>query len=386
MSRSGFDILVLTDPRFSGGTASAVISDVARFSELGLSVGLMPIRSRFFDGTDDLENPHVLKLQDLPGVSLATGTASAELTLLHHPLAFFHGLHTRAELTTRRAVVVTHHPPFRGDGSLEYNPLTVNRQISRAFGCHPWWAPVSGTVRAQLRSFAPLLTLTSEDWTNTFDPDEWRSTRPAFSGPQATVGRHGRADSLKWPDDLAAMTAPLSPGPAWRTRVMGLPDDVRRALGPAADAWEIVRFNAEPVGQFLESLDAFCYFYHPRWIEAFGRTIAEAILMERPCVLDPRLRANFGDLGHYCAPGDAADCLARLHERPEESRQHARDARERAITRFGNASVDARLRALMSDPGMRSRHGAKSTSASTTLRKIVGLARRQRARTTPEIV
>ena len=95
-----------------------------------------------------------------------------DVAFFHHPLPFL-SWHTRACFPLPPAAPSSSPTirPFRGDGSLEYSPLATNRRIYSAFGCWPWWAPVSGVVREQLRSFSPLLTMTSENWTNTFDPN-----------------------------------------------------------------------------------------------------------------------------------------------------------------------------------------------------------------------
>ncbi|SDI62263.1 glycosyltransferase [Alloyangia pacifica] len=382
MSQTSVDIAVVTDPRFSGGTASSVISDVASFLRLGLSVGLVLIRSRFFDSSADQANPQVLALRDLPGVKVMGGEVHANLAFLHHPMAFFRGVEDTIAIRAPSSVLVAHHPPFRGDGSLEYNPLTVERQVLRSLGCRPRWSPVSGTIRAQLRCFAPFLALTCEDWVNTFDAGSWRAELPAFTDGRAVVGRHGRADALKWPERFEEAVGPLSPGAGWKTRIMGLPPGLEQQIAAAGVDWDLVPFNAEPVPDFLRSLDAFCYFYHRLWVEAFGRTIGEAILMERPCVLDPRLEANFGELAYYCRPAEATACLEHLRTHPQATQNACRVARSRAVERFGDASIARRLRALFADPGTRSRLGPKSATAPQTLRKVVGLALREQAEAT----
>ncbi|CAN0606612.1 unnamed protein product, partial [Ectocarpus sp. 12 AP-2014] len=65
-----FDTILLTDPRFMGGTSSAVIADVKAFSNAGLRVGLTLIRSSGFFRVSDEENPEIRALADLPGVTL----------------------------------------------------------------------------------------------------------------------------------------------------------------------------------------------------------------------------------------------------------------------------------------------------------------------------
>ena len=46
----------------------------------------------------------------------------------------------RVRIDADRTVLVAHHVPFRGDGSLEYDPLQTIRQIRRDFGVKPLWA------------------------------------------------------------------------------------------------------------------------------------------------------------------------------------------------------------------------------------------------------
>lgn len=370
------DALVVADPRFSGGSASAVVADVEALSRAGAAVGVMAVTSRFLDGGADRPNAAVLALPDLPGVErVAPGPASARVALLHHPLAFFHGVHERAAIRADRAALVAHHPPFRGDGSLEYAPLAVGRLVRRALGVRPWWAPVSGLVRRQLGAFAPLIRLTSRDWVNAFDGAAWRAERAAFSGGPPTVGRHGRADPLKWPTSGADVTASL-PVEGWRVRVMGCPAEALEAAGADLTGWEVLGFDDEPVARFLSSLDVFAYHHHDRWVEAFGRTVMEAMLTERPCLLDPRLRASFGDRALYCAPAEVAGALSRLRDDPEAARALGRRAREAALREHAASGVTDRLEALARDRGTASRAGA-SVGWPVAARKLAGLARRR---------
>ena len=370
------DVLVVTDPRFAGGTAAAVISDVRSFSASGLKIGLYFIESRFFDGTDDQPSDAVLALSDLSGVIRVSGAVNAQIAFLHHPLAFAHGVTHAIPITARRCVVVAHHPPFRGDGSLEYNPIGIASGIRAAFGCNPWWAPVSGVIRSQLRSFTPFLVMTSENWVNTFDPGSWQPERLAFMEGRAVVGRHGRPDLLKWPATSAEIEAPLRPGKGWHTRIMGCPTEELVQMGVQLEDWDVLAFNAVPVKDFLEGLDAFSYFYHPRWVEAFGRTIAEAILMGRPCVLDPRLEPTFGSLAEYCSPADAPAMLERLRADPARTRKIAAARREQALEIFSSESNMSRLLALAADRGTRARDGLRTATPLVTLRKMTGLKRR----------
>ncbi|MEO1495093.1 MAG: glycosyltransferase [Pseudomonadota bacterium] len=370
------DILLIGDPRFAGGTSAALIADAEAFLALGATVGLMFVTSGFL-GEGDQPNPAVMALADRDGVMVipAAGTVRTGTVFLHHPMVFFHDIAERAEIRADRAALVTHHAPFRGDGSLEYDPVGTARKIHRIFGLSPLWAPISGLCRAQLASFAPLIRLTSEDWINTFETSDWTPVREILSGDVLTIGRHGRVDFLKWPETADQIAACLPEGQDRRIRVMGCPEDHLRDIGADMSGWDLVPYGAEPVRDFLDSLDVFSYFHHPLWVETFGRTVAEAALMGRALVLDPALEATFGDIALYPRPAEVSDVIARLVSDPVEARTRGTRAREVALARYSSASVAARLKALETDQGTVARTGARAPLG--TLRKTIGLYRRR---------
>ena len=375
-----FDVIVVTDPRFSGGTAAALIADIDAFQALDLRVGLFLVSSSFFDQGADKPNDAVLSLPMRDGVELVEAGASVacEVAFFHHPLAFNFDIAESAQIDTKKAVIVAHHPCFRGDGSLEYNPVSVSNRVRRQFKVQPLWAPVSGLVRQQLRSFCPLIGMTQQDWNNIFDVEYWRADEPAFSGTNPVVGRHSRPDTLKWPSRAEDLAKSLAAGPDWTVRIMGWPDGGFDFDVPNSDTWDILSFNQVPVRDFLSSIDVFAYHFSDLWVEAFGRTVTEAILMERPCLLDPRLEQTFGDLATYCRPDEVEDHLRRLRENPQVARARAKTARDGIVEIVGASAMGRRYAAIRADSGTYARTGAKTASPLVTLRKSLGLMRRAR--------
>lgn len=373
------DVLLVADPRFAGGTSSALASDCRSFLACGLTVGLLLIRSGFFrEGSGCPPQSGVLALRSLDGVVEVPsgGEVEADVAFFHNPLAFGPNLAGDARLRARCGVMVAHHAPFRSDGSLEYDPVATGLRILRRFGVYPHWAPISALTRAQLRSFVPLLRLLPEDWVNTFDPAEWRSRRPVFTGQRPTVGRHGRPDPNKWPATAAEIEATLPAHRGWRVRVLGFPGEGLDDPGADTSGWELVPFGGEPVDRFLDTLDVFSYFPGPRLTEAFGRTVAEASLMGRPCVLDRRLEPTFGDIALYCDPLDVPDVLERLAGDPEAARAFGERARIACIERFGASSVGARLGRLLSREDRPHPPVARHVGPLRSARKWLGLYRR----------
>lgn len=378
MADAKIDVLLVADPRFAGGTSSALATDCRALVALGMKIGLLRVSSSFLETGRNAPSPDVLALLDLPEVrDVAPGsTVTAKAAFFHHPLAFRREVPERAVVRADRAVVVAHHTPFRGDGSLEYDPLAVTRRIRRGFGARVWWAPNSELTRRHLRSFSPLIRLTSENWFNLFDVRRFRAARPAFGAGAPTVGRHGRVDPLKWPDRAEAAAASLPTAEGWRVRIMGCPRPALEARGVDLSRWEVLDFNAEPVRDFLESLDVFSYHFSESLVESFGRTVVEAMLMERPCVLDPRLEATFRGLASFCRPEETAAVLSRLRDDPGAARAAAARAREACVRRYAIDSIGERMSRLLADPGVRSRAGEKEARLLAAARKYVGHHRR----------
>lgn len=375
-----YDAIVVADVRFSGGSTAALAADVTAMAALGMKVGLIFVRSSYLDDERDPENPKALALSDIEGVTrLSTDVpAEAELVFLHHPLVFFRGIEERLQLTADRAVIVTHHAPFRADGSMEWDPIATCRRARQLTGLSTWYAPISGAVRAQLASFAPLVRQTSADWPNIFDPGDWPEVRPILTGSGVTIGRHGRSDPLKFPATGVDIDASLPASGSVRVRLLGCPAEALARKGAHPDRWEILPFGAKPVPDFLNSLDIFTYHYHPNLQEAFGRTVVEASLCGRPCLLDPRLRSTFGDMAEYCSPAETAEALARLAGDAPGTRARAASARAEAISRYSAGAIGERLDILRRDQGD-ARRMTGSASPLRVLRKLAGLYKRRAA-------
>ena len=101
-----------------------------------------------------------------------------------------------------------------------------------------------------------------------------------------TVGRLSRDVIEKHhPEDKSLYQKLASQGIC--IRVLGgrvLCDSSPETTGFSSGRIEIMQERAEPSNEFLHSLDCFYYRTHPRWIEAHGRVIAEAMSTGIPVV------------------------------------------------------------------------------------------------------
>lgn len=380
MTANRYDALILVDPRFMGGTATAVDSDVRTLAAAGLTIGLYFVEGRGFFLPEETPNPKLEALFDLDGVTRipAGETARARIAFFHHPQPFQFGVGNPITVEADNSVIVCHQAPFKGDGALDYDPFAIQKRIREQFGVNPLWAPISGICRAQFRSFAPFLRLTRQDWPNTFHIEDWVPKRDKLTTPDLTVGRHGRPHADKWGDTGTDIAASLPAGPHTHIRTMGTDAAFFEEMGVDVSAWDVLPFNAEPVVDFLDSLDVFSYFHSARWTETFGRTVAEAMLLGVRCILDPSLKATFGEHAIYCAPSEVARVLDHIRADLPGARAAAAKAQAWCIETYATQSVPARMETFVSDPGTTSRRGPVTASPLTAARKWTGYQRRRR--------
>ena len=127
-------------------------------------------------------------------------------------------------------------------------------------------------------------------------PDDWPNIcDQPFLAPTPTPrdrrGRHSRAGFEKFPP-LAALRAQFPPQ-AERCAILGADTLLldRESMPPH---WQLLRFGAMPVPDFLASIDFFVYFTHPLWRESYGRAIAEAIAAGKLVITDAATAEPFG--------------------------------------------------------------------------------------------
>lgn len=376
------DVTLITDPRFMGGTASAFVTDAAAFLDAGLKVSIVLFRSNNFFQPDDGDNPALTDLATDPRLVKEPGFSTA--LFFHNPQIF--GPHQTQGTELRRLLpkydmsfMIAHHPPFLGNGALCYDPLGVSRGLAKRVGTAPRWLPVSGLVRGQLQSFAPLIDLGQEDWVNSFDTTAWRGSDDKLQSKVLNIGRHGRAHPDKWPDDPMDLAASLPASDLTRVRILGADPAFFKERGVDISRWEILPFGAETPARFLAELDVFSYFHSATWREAFGRTIAEAMMCGARCILDPALRPTFGEHALYCHPREVEGVLDTIRQNPLDHVTAARAAGDWCRAQFSTTEIVPRYRRLLQAPSARWDRGQRDTGPVQTLRKWIGFQRRNRS-------
>lgn len=351
MARS-FDIVVLADPRFPGGTSTALAEELHAGAAANWRTALLPLESAA------LRFPHPFH----PAVRAALDAGAAELVepgvaieaglvLAHHPELFRFQPTQSLRLRAEQRLLIVHHPPRDAEGQPFYDPAAIARNAEESLGGPVLWAPVGPAVRAQLDGALALL---PEDWVNVIDAEPWRVHRDGFKGERCVLGRHSRPDPLKWPATRAQVLEAYPEDPRFAVHVLGGGPFLVELMGARLPPnWQVRPFLAGAAPAFLAGLDFFVYYHHPRWVEAFGRTVLEALAAGCVAILPPLMAPLFGEAAVYAdraqAPAAALELRAAWASFRSQSEIGAAIVRER----FGPERHRQRLKDLLGRPGRR---------------------------------
>jgi glycosyltransferase involved in cell wall biosynthesis len=284
---------------------------------------------------------------DRGGLDVVSEGAAAKASVLftHSPWILRRISPTR--LTARLRILVAHHPPADARGRLYYDPRTIERHARRAFGGDFVWAPISPVCRAAFDAAGLPFPRLRMDWTNLLFVDDWGAVRSRLLGDRPVIGRHSRPRNEKWPATRDALFQVFPSGGDIQVKLMGLSEKMKELIGEHPSNWRTMEVNEIPVREFLSAIDFFVYFHHPDWVEAYGRTVAEAAAAGCVVILPSYLRKTFGDAGLYCEPAEALDLVRSVAADQEHFAELS--ARGRAIIdqRFGLTSYLDRLERVL---------------------------------------
>ncbi len=182
-----FDVVVVTDLRFPGGTSSSLVDEIIAATDAGYRIGLLHLANPRL-GRSLPVHPGLRSLCDggrahllLPGEP-----ATARLAVVKHPMVLADWPGGRFPVDVDQVLVTVGQVPADRHGDY-YDPGNVDRGITEAFGHRPRWAPVSPAVRATLTG----VDLTDDDWVEVIDLDAWSTDRTTRRNAAQGRGRIG---------------------------------------------------------------------------------------------------------------------------------------------------------------------------------------------------
>lgn len=329
MPARDFDVLIATDFRYVGGTTASIAQEIQVQARLGLRTGLVQVAAPYLP-----PRPWAERIRNLVGAGLAEVVSprravTARLLVLRHPAVFAADGWTIAARADR-SVMVANQVERDGASPLPYfdAPAAMAR-LEAELGTAPVWAPIGPMARDPLVALSRAPELTTFDWYNVIDVDAWLRPRERRSGPPV-LGRHSRDDYKKWPERPGDLLGAYPDSDAVRVRMLGGVRGAVKILGQQPARWEVLPFGSVPPEDFLASLDAYVYFTHSGWREAFGRAVLEALAAGLPVVTHPYFERLFADACVYAEARDAGRiALDLVRDRPAVNRRGLELVRER---------------------------------------------------------
>ncbi|CAH1660417.1 Glycosyltransferase [Hyphomicrobiales bacterium] len=342
-----FDILFVADPRFEGGTSTALAAEIDAAHREGLRCGLLAVKGPLLGNTLPIHPDLQLRLDQ--GKVLLVHFADridAGIAVIHHPTIFLHLPESRLDVTCAHVVLVLHHPRVNALGKVQYDLGAVIRNCTAVFGGPIHVAPISPAVRASVRfQIDGGASLLDEDWLNLIDFDAWPRRPDRRLRFPVAIGRHARPDAQKWPDAAADAFAAYPTDPAVAiVKILGSGPFLEELYGAMPSNWVAAPFRAEGVPAFLASLDFYVYYHSEAWSEAFGRTILEALAVGVLVILPPHFAPIFGLSAVYCQPSEVISRIEYFVGNPAAYRQQVTDAQEYARRHFDLGEFLPRLR------------------------------------------
>ncbi len=341
-----YDVLILGDLRFPGGTSAAIAHELRALRSTSYSVGLYHVESAYLRRKAGWQREIVAELRHgAAEVIPADGEAEGKVLFVHSPWVLPKMAPTRLSAPIR--ILVAHHPPVDARGRLYYDPWLVERHARRAFGGGFVWAPISPVCRDAFDAAGLTFPRLRMDWTNLLFVDDWGAARSGLIGDGPIIGRHSRPRTVKWPSSREALFQAYPNGGDIPVKLMGLSDGVKDMVEDWPSNWQVLDTDELPVAEFLKGIDFFVYFHHPDWLEAFGRTIAEAAAAGCVVIVPPYFKRTFGDACLYCEPGDALALVRAISGDPPRFAELSSRGRCTIDERFGPGSYLARLEQVM---------------------------------------
>jgi FkbM family methyltransferase len=342
-----FDVIIMSDFRFPGGTSQSNAAEIVVQARTGLSTGLAQVNSPVLK-RDHPINPVIQRLVDDGSARLlsANQSTSCKLLVIRHPTVLERPIEELPQIQTDEVVVIVNQAPVdENTGRVFYEMEKCQSTARKRFGTPGTWYPIGPLVRNAVADLPGHELLSPDNWENIIDIDEWSEPRPGFVGDLPVIGRHSRDSADKWPPDRNTILAAYPP--EVKVRVLGGAASVKETLGAYPENWEVLEFGTERPQDFLRTIDFMVYFHHPSLVEAFGRSILEALAAGVPAIIPHHFSVLFEDVAIYAEPHEVLGIVQRLYADRARYEQLSRAGIDFVKRRFSYNVHSDRLKRLI---------------------------------------
>lgn len=314
--KRAYDVILAGDWRKFGGPQKSMIEEIKAMTAGGLDVAILHLEAaRFMTKNVEPLNEHIQGLINGGVVDevLYDDDVRAKVFILRYPPILQFALDVPSKLQLGQVLITANQAPSELDGSdVRYIVEDCHKNAEFMFQTSVSWVPQGPQVREAITPYLTSETLRAFDFPGILDPTEWGTSIPRTPrGEKPVLGRHSRDDVMKWPESTHTLENVYPVDGSADIRVMGGGSVPMEILGlqDFPSNWEVLARDAEPVKEFLDSLDFFVFYQHSEAVEAFGRSILEAIAANLVVILPPHFEPVFGEAAIYALPEDVQDVV-----------------------------------------------------------------------------
>lgn len=357
-----FDVVFISSlsrAGWKGGSQESMLQEIRALSRQGLRLGLIHLEAPRIGGPGpgQLSAPFQRLIDDgsLTRLSLFDDVSTDVATIRYPPVLQFTPdlpagyIAGESGIRAARVIIEANQGPAELDGAdRRYVVEDCTATVQAIFGTPPVWYPQGPLIRRQLEDEGVSgAALGPTDLPGLLDPDDWRTDRAPLAGRRPVVGRYSRDHAHKWPDTWELTLATYG-SPSFDFVSMGGHEavDQVREEAPVPPTWRLLDYNEVAPLEFLAGIDFFAYFHHSRYVEAFGRAIAEAMASGAVVILPPVFEPVFGEGAVYCEPTELEAVVLRLAGDPRAYAAQAEAGIAYAARNFGYESYAATMQAL----------------------------------------
>ena len=327
-----YDVVILTDLRFPGGSSASTLEEVRIQRSAGLRTGLYHVSSSVMKDSKRPFHRGIMEsiLTEECDLLNFESNIATNVLVVRHPSVVHSQAETLPNLEAEHVVVVVNHPPVNSAGRIDYLLPFARKKLANKYNCKPRFFPIGPLVRSAVQEcYDDTFDLEPTDWSNVFVLERFESicNRAPPDGRPLRIGRHSRPGPEKWPNEAADIRSAYLVDNENSVVILGGSECPESILGFRPRNWTVYPFGSLDVVEFLNSIDIFVYFHHPNWVEAFGRVIAEAMAAGLPTVLPHHFKPLFQDGAIYASPRDVPNVVSDLTQPDNYLRasQRARD-------------------------------------------------------------
>lgn len=307
-------IAYVIDPRFPGGTSSALASELEVTARMA-QTQVFAISSKMFSGAQVA--PVLQSALDKLRIPIIwdPDTISADLVILHNPAFLKFQSQLQSRIIAQHLVVVTHENFLRPKGAEAFDVRACLDLIDGAsLALRKTLAPVSPYNRIQIerwfksRDTKGAWDLMVKDWFNVFAGPP----SPPTETPRDRRGRHSRAGFEKFPS-LADMDL-CFPAHAECNVILGA--DLYIKDGLYRPHWTMVPFRGLGIGDYFDQIDFMIYFTAPTLRESFGRVLLEAVAAGKVVISDADTASGFSGAVVAATPANVDAVVAGFLDQP----------------------------------------------------------------------